>query len=300
VVVDHLFRSDDNPIYDIIVLCAKQDEQRVIVDHFKTVFERQEHFNDVYNVTTSKGSPLRLLVTLCGDMGNITAASRTGYLLGQYRPNLIVFVGTSGSLNPAKCNIGDVVVPDLGVQTLSYNKIVDAEDNSFHRYRGRGLKADILPAGIDGTEYAFRHDNVKGNVSLSNRSRQDISRAREKNEDRPKIESLLRKHVLNSDPKIHFDVQVFSWEKVVATGHYRDKLNQQFDRAYIVDMESYGFLEAAGQYQQDKPLRAIIVRGVSDLCAGKSTSGEKGLNDYAVENAAIVAAEIISRASFDT
>jgi nucleoside phosphorylase len=293
-------RVDDNPIYDIIVLCAKPDEQQVIVNHFNIVFDRQEHFNDVYYVKALKGSPLRLLVTHCGDMGNITAASRTGYLLGQYRPNLIVFVGTSGSLNPDKCQLGDVVVPDLGVQTLSYNKIVDDEDPSFKNYRDRKLKADILPSGVDGREYAFRHDNVKGNVPLSTRSRQDITRARATGAGRPTLELLLQNYTGNEKQRIHFDVQIFSWEKVIATGHYRDKLNLQFDRAYIVDMESYGFLEAAGQYQEDKPLRAIIVRGVSDLCAGKSTSGDKGLNEIATRNAAVVAAEIISRVSFDS
>jgi nucleoside phosphorylase len=278
--------------YEVIILCATTNEQKFVTEHFDKVFSRIKHFEPVYQTAPNLNSTANLLVMNCGEMGNISAASMTGHILGSYKPNLVIFVGTAGSLDPTKYNIGDVVVPELGAQTLSYNKIVDFEDEKFKAFRDRKLIADIWPHGIDGTEYAFRHDDAKGNIALSRRSRDIISKARENIDAAPELGTLLESHDLNQNPKIHYDVQVFSWEKVVASDRYRKKLNIQFAKAAIVDMESYGFLHAGRQYQESSTVRAIIVRGISDLCGQKST---KFRDDYAVKNASIVAAEIVKR-----
>ncbi len=282
----------EEPKYEVVVLCAKPKEQKFVTEHFDKTFERLKHYKPVYKISNEPENLVNLLVMNCGEMGNISAASVTGHVLGWHKPNLVILVGTAGSLDPKKYNIGDVVIPELGAQTLSYNGIVDSEHIDFEKNRKRKLVADLWPNGIDGTEYALRQDTNKSNITLSRYSRDIISRASETTMDLPELTALLEKYEGNNDPKIHQDVHVFSWEKVVDSAKYRDKLNVQYSKTAAVDMESYGFLHAAKQYQDNLAVSAIIVRGISDLCGNKAIDFKDG---YAVRNASIVAAEIVKR-----
>jgi nucleoside phosphorylase len=278
--------------FEIVVLCAKSDEQNFVTQYFSKVFDRVDHFRPVFKTAAKQGSPANILVMNCGEMGNIGSACITGHICGSYNPGLAILVGTAGSLNPLKYNIGDVVIPELGAISHGYDGILDSAHSDFIKFRDDRNKIGILPTGTDGTTYAFRPDTNKSNIPLSRYSRDVISKARENTAGIAELSSMLEKYDGNTAPKVHNDVHVFSWEKIVYSAKYRDNLQSQFSKTAIVDMESYGFLKAAKQYQDDTALRAIVVRGISDLCGDKAIEFHDG---FAVKNAAIVAAEIIKR-----
>jgi nucleoside phosphorylase len=283
------------------VLCAKPDEQRIVEKVLDKGFEQWKirgEYLPAYKIKTAEGVEESLIVANCGGMGNIHAASKTGFMLGTYSPNLILFVGTAGSLIPAKCCLGDVIVPEKGAVSLLYDKIVDEDDTeNFKKWRSRKTTADLWPRDIADHEYALRIVKDKTEVPLNEKSLQYISVSR-KARGPADLTLLLNKISSDKIPEIHYDKQIFSWEKIIATSKYRDRVQSEYPSAYAVDMESYGFLLASKQYQETGwPVRAIVVRGISDLCdITKSTSFAQGNNDLAVENATIIAAEIIKRA----
>jgi nucleoside phosphorylase len=67
-----------------------------------------------------------------------------------------------------------------------------------------------------------------------------------------------------------------------AAGNYQ-RLRSSFNDAQVVDMEAYGFLKA----MQDEGVRlSMVIRGVSDMIAGKAESDATGSQPLAAKNAA--------------
>lgn len=229
-------------------------------------------------------------------MANVSAASRTGYLLAQFEPNLIVFVGTAGSLRPDECKLFDVVVPTLGVVAKFYDKIEDSGGSRFKTGKLPESLADLAAFTKDRQKYKLRKNNR--NIPLAGHGGTFVSHALANPKAGQTLAGDLISHSSNSgSSKVHIDASIFSWDMVLSSEHYRKLLSRQIgNKALAVDMESYGFLSAIAQFQLppvNKPISPLIVRGISDVCGDKSTSQEEGRNANATQNAANVAFRII-------
>jgi nucleoside phosphorylase len=119
----------------------------------------------------------------------------------------------------------------------------------------------------------------------------------------PAIEEQLEHFVVgekSTKAKIQYDTQIFSWDMVLDSSHYRDHLRAELDRkVYSVDMESFGFLAAIEQFQEkpyNRTVSGIVIRGISDVCGDKATSYNDGRNALAMRNASVVASELVLRA----
>ena len=228
-------------------------------------------------------------------MGNVASAAATGHLTVRHDPNLIVFVGTGGSLQPDECRIGDVVVPQKGVKTKYYDKMGDSGSIPFigkPKWGKGGSPADLQTISRDHRRYFQR---VAGeSIQLTGRGHGYVATA------------LANKKALAEDletwksgkpPVVHTDASVFSWDLVLTSENYRKLLSEELgSKAIAVDMESFGFLSSARMLNgpgASKALSTIIVRGISDICGQKDEHFIEGSDVIAMKNAAEVACRIL-------
>ena len=293
--------SPQNLPVGAILLCAKADEKTVITGVVPKYFTRTQSVAGGYPTfklpAEDAGMEENLILADCGEMANVSSASRTGYLLAKFNPGLIIFLGTAGSLKPEQCQVGDVVVPTLGVVTKYYDKLEDAGRGIF----GFGVErpnnvADLGALTRDRHKYLLRKQ--ERNLDLTGEGRAYISEAASNRTGGNTLASGLKKFVATSrSPEVHKDTMIFSWDMVLGSEHYRSLLERQINsKAFAVDMESYGFLSAVEQFQAppvERAISSIVVRGISDICGDKRSSGSDGRNEVATENAAHVACRII-------
>ena len=284
----------------VILLCAKTDEKARITPIVSTYFKRTTSILEGYPtfILDAEDSQVeeRLVVADCGEMANVSAASRTGYLATRFNPNLMVFVGTAGTLQPDKCRIGDVVVPTLGVVSKYYDKIEDGGGEGFDGNTMPSQAADLGAFTKDKKTYTLR--KKMNNFKLTGQGRDYISEAMGMSATQDLLDFDLQKLPLQTSvPAVHVDSSVFSWDMILASDHYRSLLIKQIDsKAYAVDMESFGFLNALLEFQAppaDKAISSVVVRGISDDCGNKHNSFDTGRNHVATDNAAHVACRII-------
>lgn len=291
------------PLVGAILLCAKTEElaevEVVIGTHFKKVRNVQSGYTTYQLTDRTADDPGEVLILATHNkMGNVAAASATGSLASEFNPNLIVFVGTGGSLRPDKCVIGDVVVPQNGVSTKFYNRLEDAGRFGWFRQPPwvSALSADLRAYTRDGQAYGLRRET--DTVPLLGFGQSIVARAlNDQAHGNHGLGTGLKCGPSKRQPTVHVDAEVFSWDLVLASDHYRKLLTGQINpKAMVVDMESYGFLTTARMLNQAtarKALSTVIVRGISDECGNKSTSTVNGYNNLAMQNAANVACRIL-------
>jgi nucleoside phosphorylase len=283
-----------------LIVSAKPEEKSEVTKVVSQYFEKSEPLLEGFPTyrlpADGAGKEEALVLADCGHMGNVAAASKTGYLLAAFQPNLTIFVGTAGSLRPDKCSVYDVVIPTLGVITKYYDKLEDAPGNWFwgggkpSTHAGLGaFTRDRMRYKLRPQEKTFEHVGVGNSFVVEAKTKNDRGAGLDVG-----LESGNRSV---RTPKVHLDTYMFSWEKVVASKHYQSLLSLELNtKAYAVDMESFGFLSAFSQFQklaggQDRS--SLIVRGISDICGDKAESYDEGRNDLATRNAANVACRIL-------
>ncbi|MFN4201830.1 MAG: hypothetical protein ACK4GM_02085 [Tabrizicola sp.] len=283
-----------------LILSAKPEEKSEVTKIVTEYFSREDPLLDGFATFTlpanSAGVEEALVLADCGQMGNVAAASRTGYLLAAFRPNLTIFVGTAGSLRPDKCTVYDVVVPTLGVIAKYYDKLEDAGGYCLWGGAKPESTAGLAAFTKDRKRYTLRRkDKTLEHIGFGTSF---VTEAKTRDEQGTGLDVGLKSGKgVSRTPRVHLDTYIFSWEKVVASGHYQTLLAKDLDtKAYAVDMESFGFLSAFAQFQKlvgGNERSSLIVRGISDVCGDKSGSYDEGRNDIATRNAATVACRIL-------
>lgn len=283
----------------VVLLSAKPEEKARLTNVVGQYFTKSKSVLDGYPTyeleAATAGRREHLVVADCGEMANVSAASRTGLLAARFSPNLIVFIGTGGSLRPEKCKVGDVVVPTLGATTKYYDKLNDA-DWRLWSWEKPQQSADLGGYTKDGRHYRLSRKTKE--FPLTGVGRDYVSQALSGAAKAQRLDfDLAKLSAAGADPEVHVDAQVFSWDMVLASDHYRKLLLDQIDRKVsVVDMESFGFLSALTQFQippVNKLISSVIVRGISDICGNKDTSSADGRNNIATDNAAHVACRIV-------
>jgi nucleoside phosphorylase len=189
--------------------------------------------------------------------GNAIAASIAVRALSHFRPQIAAFVGVAGGVK-------DVALGDVVVATKVYAYEAGKE----------------MPEG-------FR---ARPSVQTSHHELEQ--RARVLRTDARWYRRLDSRLGSNRHPAVHVG-PIGAGEAVVAdnAGRIATLIALHYGDTLAIEMEGRGFLEAA---HIDSGCRAVVVRGISDLLAGKADSDRVGWQQYAADAAAAFFFEMLA------
>lgn len=271
----------------------------------------------------------RIEVSLIQGMGNVICAAHVGTSFSQKMhagPELALLVGISGSLQK-DVGLGEVIVSNL-VKYYSPDKIekidtshvrIDSQMRSSHMAKGKGAGPFASLAGrkaVDDRDVVhgdnairFLRDEIF-HVDNDNTGALFVQAANDHQKKLPfKLSrgALLGSNwVVDSDTYTNYllhknDWTEFDYYSLNNPAEYASRCKWGDDTLLAVDMESYGFLKAVAQFSRNVTnVKAYAVRGVSDLCSGKSALDQtnKSKNRLEATRNAVYSALLLSKFHF--
>ncbi|RAK70323.1 5'-methylthioadenosine/S-adenosylhomocysteine nucleosidase [Hymenobacter edaphi] len=247
----------------VVVLSALEGNERQIFRPFLTneqVIRHPATQTDYYSGTLQTETGDVRLILGRTDQTNVSAALETDRALAHFTPRYAFFVGVAGGLKDVE--VGDIVI---GKDVYGYERGKTTADG-FRARPGAGNSSYALERAATG----FVHSQPW----------QDIAR------DLPNGNFPSPVNIVTGT--------IASGEKVdgAVTSELHRFLQEHCNHALAVEMEGFGFLEAARQHPQ---VHALIVRGISDLVDDKSKSDGLGSQPYASANAAAFTIALIKQ-----
>jgi nucleoside phosphorylase len=232
---------------------------------------------DRWAVKRAFGNPIDVATAFINGMGNARSAIETFVFLNRIAPRYVFLCGISGTLDPAKADLGDVVVAKA-VQWWSLNKImkdaakVEADGKGkYLRMGGHYFRKDISSVGAHSAYWQRRLTSfvAEHRTQLLSNTDSELLKARsslQRGKDRENV--------------LHYD-KVVSWEYVLSEQAIRDKIAKDSEGGLAIEMESGGF--ATGVRRRNEEVEklqketgvipgdtaAFVFRGISDVCHNK-------------------------------
>ena len=220
---------------DFSIVAATKNELNALREAFDISPEEKIHMaNRTYwykRMPLKDGTSYYITIAQCADMANVEAALLVSDLIRTWNPQAILMVGIAAAASRAQ-NLGDVV---LGRSVLYYER---GEETS------QGKLAEPITYNSDPT--------------LLNRS-SHTSKAGFK-------VLAKRPDSTNNPPEVYAGV-IASGEKVINDQATRRNIIKQHRKIEAIEMEGYGVNAAA--WQQPKPVRCLLIRGLSDYADGE-------------------------------
>ncbi len=218
--------------------------------------QHEKIFKDqaVYVRGTFKGNHHDYAVVVCEPgMRNVDMALATERAIQRFSPSIVLLMGIAGGIKDLKK--GDVAIAS----------------SAFNYDSGKELENQFLPRPV---EFHFSKELLA--------YAKDISRS-----------DNWKKRTSDGAPQANILIApVASGDKVVAAVHNPtyDRIVQYLSHCKFLEMEAGGFGLAVQPYRD---LHALVIRGISDMCAGKAETDLENWQAVAAERAAAVAFEML-------
>lgn len=193
--------------------------------------------------------------------GNPAAAFETERAIRYFGPEVVLFVGVAGGLADKGVNIGDVVC---------------------------ATRAYAYESGKAGSKFLVRPIGWPTTYDLEARARFEA-----RNDDWLQLLSKVGYPVPDVTPEVRV-ASVAAGEKVISSTETElyQFLRENYEDVVAVEMESVGFLQAI---HANSSIKAMVVRGISDLIDQKSRSTDKTNQPKAAQYASAFAFQILAK-----
>lgn len=236
-----------------VILCAVSEEYRVLREFLENRQRTGRHSTyETGRLKTSAGAWDVLIYAT--DQGNAASAAATDGAIHFFSPHVALFVGVAGGFSERGISHGDLIV---------------ATEIHLHQ------------SGAAEQEVRARPRSLPGDHGLCDEAAlityEDGWAAADEGSRPPRVHAG---HVVSGEVLL----------RSMNSETYRF-IRQTYNHAIAVEMEGYGFLQAAHQNR----VRALVIRGVSDLLDDKNLASDEEWQPLAVRRAILLVVALLAR-----